>query len=132
MRTVTLSPQIPDAASPWHTPREVSTSAQLHAEVAERLLEWSAVRNRAHVASWLLRLADLVRDSDSSDALWLYLRLSTGDLSQLTTSFSAQGAARGRTKQAAHQEQARALRVIARHFPEVARQIDALQGRTHE
>ena len=129
MKTVGLHPQISEALSPYHEPRTVSESAQLHAEIAERLLEWSEKKTRGHVARWLLRVTDLVRDAESSEAFWLYLRLSTGDLSQLTSSFSEQGEGRSRSKQAQHQEQARALRVIARHFPEVARQIDALQGR---
>jgi hypothetical protein len=59
--------------------------------------------------------------------MWLYLRLSTGDLGQITTSFTELGRKRNRTKQAEQQETERALAVIARHFPELAGAINDLK-----
>ena len=58
-------------------------------------------------------------DPESTEAVWLYLRLSTGDLAELTTSFSELGKKRNRTKQAEQQETERAMLVVARHFPEL-------------
>jgi hypothetical protein len=66
-------------------------------------------------------------DPESTEALWLYLRLSTGDLSQVTTSFSELGKKRRRSKQAEQQETERALKVITRHFPELAGAINELK-----
>ena len=75
---------------------------------------------------WLSRLGTIAGDPESSEALWLYLRLSTGDLGQLTKTFTELGGKHNRTKQAEAQETERALRVIQRHFPEVADAIEQL------
>ena len=84
------------------------------------------MRSRREVHSWLCRLATIGGDADSSEALWLYLRISSGDLSQLTASFSELGAVRHRTKQAEQQEMERAVAVIQRHFPERAAALQSL------
>jgi len=107
--------------SPERTPRSA-----LVAEIAERLCEWRDMDGPRKVHSWLSRLATIGGDPESSEALWLYLRISTGDMSQLSASFTELGAQHHRTKQAEQQETERALRVIQRHFPEVARELKQL------
>lgn len=100
----------------------------MHAEICERLIELSDNKTRAHVVRWIHRMSDIARDDESTEALWLYLRLSTGDLSQLMASLSQRGLERSRSKQAEHIEQRKALRVLGRHFPEIAAQIEALEN----
>ena len=128
MKTLPLSPHLATTASPWsQSPR--SESIAILGEVSERLIEWAEHEGRHRVSSWLMRVSTLASDPESVDAVWLYLRLSTGDLSQLTASFSELGEARHRTKQAQAQEHSRALKVIARHFPELREAIDGLSKR---
>lgn len=121
-----------DLAEGTQTPR--SQESVLMSEIAERLIEWSECRSRKRAHHWLSRIATLANDEDSVDALWIYLRLATGDLSQLTASYSEIGEARHRTKQAEQQEHARALRVVSRHFPELRSAIDELlmKGAGHD
>lgn len=123
MRTCPLGPQHDKQPNP---PAPRTARGVLICEISERLLEWAEMESRQKVYCWLTRLATLAGDREATDAIWLYLRLSTGDLGQLTASFSELGAARHRTKQAQAQETDRALRVIARHFPELADEINAL------
>lgn len=122
MKTVPLSPNL--VAPPSAVER--SEEAVLVGEIAERLLEWREVSGQHKPARWLMRLATLASDRESTDAWLLYLRLSTGDVGQITKSFSEQGAERARTKQAEQQEQERCLRVIGRHYPELRSAIDVL------
>ncbi len=128
MKTLPLSPHLSLESSPYSSaPR--SLSGQLLGEIAERLLEWSEDVGRQRVHAWMLRVSTMASDPESVDAVWLYLRLMTGDLGQLTASFAELGAERHRSKQAQAQEHERALRVIARHFPECAEAIKALANR---
>lgn len=128
MKTYPLSPHLSNAASPWSQDKR-DESAAIMGEIAQRLIEWSEIDGRHRVSSWLMRVSTLASDPDSVDAVWLYLRLSTGDLSQLTASFSELGEARHRSKQAQAQEHGRALKAIARHFPELAEAIKGLAKR---
>lgn len=126
MKTIPLSPHL-TAPPAWDDRR--SPGALLVGEIAERLIEWSEAEGRERAARWLMRVATLVSDQESTDAWLLYLRLSTGDLGQITTSFRVLGEARHRTKQGEQQEQERSLRVIARHFPELRVAIDEMLGK---
>lgn len=125
MKTLPLSPHLSTDASPWSQSAR-SESVAILGEISERLLEWAEHDGRHRVSSWLMRVSTLASDPDSVDAVWLYLRLSTGDLSQLTASFSELGEARHRSKQAQAQEHTRALKAIARHFPELAEAIKGM------
>lgn len=100
-----------------------SKRAELMGEICERLIEWAELENRETVHRWLTRIATLGGDPESQDAIWLYLRIGTGDLSQLTASFTELGSQRKKTKQAQQQEDERARLVIARHFPELHRAL---------
>ena len=123
MKTQPLSPAISEGA--YCTP-ERSERAGIVGEICERLQEWSELDSRSRVHSWLCRLATLGGDAESTEALWMYLRISTGDLSQVSASFSELGATHHRSKQAEQQETERALRVIQRHFPELAHELQEL------
>lgn len=123
MKTFPLSPSV---SADGRGVSDRSERAAIMGEICERLVEWSEMRSRREVHSWLCRLATIGGDADSSEALWLYLRISSGDLSQLTASFSELGAVRHRTKQAEQQEMERAVAVIQRHFPELAAALQSL------
>lgn len=73
-----------------------------------------------------MSLGAIASDPDSNEALWLYVRISTGDLGQLTASYSELGRQRNRTKQAQQQETERAMRVIAKHKPQLAKHMSEL------
>lgn len=124
MKTVQLNDNIVE--NPWGEVQR-SKRAELMAEIAERLIEWKELESPERVHSWLTRVATLGGDPESSGAVWYYLRIATGDLGQLTASFSELGASRHCTKQAEQQETERAMRVIGRHFPEVAKALSELQ-----
>lgn len=123
MKTVPLTPNM-DFAQPELTR---SDEAVIVGEICERLIEWSDDKGRRRVYSWLSRVATLAGDPESTEALWLFLRIHTGDLSEITASFSELGAIHHRSKQAQQQETERAMRVIIRHFPEVAKQLESLK-----
>lgn len=124
MNFVPLQPNL--TTNPW-AEMERPKRAELGGEIAARLVEWSEMDGRRRVHRWLTQLATMGGDPESTEALWLYLRLSTGDLSQLTTSFRELGKKRRRSKQAEQQETERALKVITRHFPELAGAINDLK-----
>ena len=106
--------------------QERSLRSQLVGEICERLIEWSEVEDREKVKLWIMSLATIASDDESTEAVWLYLRISTGDLGELTASYSELGKKRNRTKQAQQQETERAMRVIARHKPQLAKHLGEL------
>lgn len=124
MNFVPLQPNL--TTNPW-ADMERPKRAELVGEISERLVEWSEVEGRRRVHRWITQVARMGGDPESTEAMWLYLRLSTGDLGQITTSFTELGRKRNRTKQAEQQETERALAVIARHFPELAGAINDLK-----
>ena len=124
MNFVPLQPNL--TTNPW-AEMERPKRAELVGEISERLVEWSEVEGRRRVHRWITQVARMGGDPESTEAMWLYLRLSTGDLGQITTSFTELGRKRNRTKQAEQQETERALAVIARHFSELAGAINDLK-----
>ena len=125
MRTVPI-PDSLDHGAFYGT--EHSERSKLVAEICERLIEWSEMENREIVRHWIVRLATMCVDPESVEAPWLYMRISTGDLGELTRSFASRGATHNRTKQGEQQETERALAVIARHFPPLAKAISELMN----
>ena len=105
---------------------ERTEGAAILGEAAERLIEFAEGEGEARAQKWILRLACLFQ-SECPRAGWVYLRLCTGDLSELTASHSEKGAELHRSKQGEHKEHKAALRVIARHYPEVASAILELE-----
>jgi hypothetical protein len=125
MKTVPLSPNL--SQLPWARRGQTTEEHAIICEICERLVEWSEITTREHVRSWLSRIATMAGDSECPNAVWLYLRLSTGDLSQLTASFAELGSARHMSKQAEQQESERAMRVIVRQLPHLADAMRELQ-----
>ena len=125
MKTVELTPQmnIPDV----HVER--SESGAIVAEIAERLIEFAEASGEAKAQRWILRLACLF-NTECPRSAWVYLRLCTGDLSELTASHAEHGAVLHRSKQGEHKEHKEALRVIKRHYPELASAINELENKT--
>lgn len=124
MNFVPLQPNL--TTNPW-AQLERPKRAELVGEIAERLIEWRELETPERVHRWIYNLGRMGADPESTEAIWLYLRLSTGDLGQLTRSFTELGKKHNRTKQAEQQETERALGVIARHFPELAGAINDLK-----
>jgi len=121
---VPLQPNL--TTNPW-AEMERPKRAELVGEIAERLVEWSELEGRRRVHQWITHVARMGRDPESTEAMWLYLRLTTGDLGQITSSFAELSRKRNGTQQAEQQETERALAVIARHFPELAGAINDLK-----
>jgi hypothetical protein len=121
---VPLTPNL--TTNPW-AEFERPERAKVVGEICERLIEWSELEGRRKVHRWINQVGVMGCDPESTEAMWLYLRLSTGDVGQITTSFTELGRKRNRTKQAEQQETERALAVIARHFPELAGAINDLK-----
>jgi hypothetical protein len=127
MKSVELTPQmnIPEIKI------ERSEAAAIIGETAERLLEFAEIAGEGKAQRWILRLACLFQ-SECPRSAWLYLRLSTGDLSELTASHATHGETMHRSKQAEHKEHKEALRVIAKNYPELADAIRELENKCQE
>lgn len=125
MNTVPLSNNMADPATVF----DRSPGALVVGEICERVLELAEMKGERWTAAWLVRMAGLAQDPECPRALWLYVRLSTGDLGQITNSFSGRGNEHCRSKQAEQQENEHALRVIQRHYPELGRAITELLAR---
>lgn len=108
---------------------ERSEAAAIVGEISERLIEFAECGGESKAQRWLLRVGALF-GSECPRAGWVYLRLCTGDLSELTASHAEHGALIHRSKQGEHKEHKEALRVIARHFPELAEAIRELENKT--
>lgn len=94
-----------------------SDSAKIQAEVFERLLELDALKHDAapDLCRRLATLADL-----SPYAFRLVLRVGSGDLASVLSSYEDMSAARGITKQAVHYELAAEIDKIRFMFPHIA------------
>jgi hypothetical protein len=108
---------------------ERTDEAALLGEIAQRLIEAAEIGGEARIQKWILRMACLF-STECPRSAWVYLRLCTGDLSAVTASHATIGAALHRSKQGEHKEHKQALRVIARHFPELAVAIAELERKT--
>lgn len=114
MKTVPIHPNTPTPPKAGHTPE----AALICAEVAARLVEWSALESEHRVELFLAKLVTLKRDY--APALWIVLHLFSGDLSEITRSYSDIGKQKERSKQAVQQEFERSIAAIEIHFPELA------------
>ena len=94
-----------------------SDAAKLQAEIFERLTELDAIHHDqgANLCRRVATLADL-----SPYAYRMVLRVGSGDLSSVLSSYEAMAVERGLTKQAVHHELSVELKKIGYLFPEVA------------
>jgi hypothetical protein len=94
-------------------------------ELTALLLEWADEIKEAEVGRWIRKVA--IMHSDCAPALWVYLRLQTGDLTEITRSYSEQGEVRTRQKQAVQQELERVVACFDQYFPELGRAVRDLR-----
>jgi hypothetical protein len=97
---------------------EPNTGAQICAEIANRLVEWSEVESKSRVAHWLGTVLALHRQDPA--AMWLYLAWQTGDTSRIAASFEERGGATALPRQAVQQATARAFEAIRLVLPDLA------------
>jgi hypothetical protein len=112
--------------------REIDRSeeAAIWAEIARRMIEAKEVTSghrASHMISKLHALAMI-----HPEALWMVLSLLTGDLSEITKSYSEMGKEHARSKQGEEQSRARALAAIQNHFPKLAQAVIELRHITSE
>lgn len=94
-----------------------SDSAKIQSEIFERLIELDAIKHDqgADLCRRLATLADL-----SAYAYRMVIRVGSGDLASVLSSYEAMAEQRGLTKQAVHYELAAELQKVRYMFPEIA------------
>ncbi len=97
---------------------ERSDEAAIAGEIATRFLELKEATSAHRAATLISKLHALALIHP--EALWLVMSLLTGDLAQITRSYSDMGKERGMSKQAIEQSRSRAIEAINRHFPKLA------------
>ncbi len=109
---------------------ERSEEAAIIAEIAARFLELKQVTS-AHRAATLITKMHALKLCHH-EALWIVMSLLTGDLTEITRSYSDMGAEHGRTKQGEEQSRARAIEAINIHFPTLAQAVIELRHITSQ
>ena len=118
MQTVPLSPKLADLPHPIERTEEAAIAGQ----IAVLLLEYRDAISAARSAAFLQKLAAI--GNACPPALWVVLRLLSGDLAEITRSYSDIGKENSRSKQAAAQEMNRVLVVLNIHYPELAQALE--------
>jgi hypothetical protein len=118
MRTVQLSKNL---AAHDAEPAERTEETAIQSEIAARLLELQDRYSGSRATAFLTKLVCVWQAYPP--ALWVTLRIMSGDLSEVTRSYSDQGKTHGKSKQAEQQEMERILNVIENHYPSAAREI---------
>lgn len=116
-----------------YTPPEIAhqdSEAQIVAELVQRMVEWSEITSRARVVKWLLHVSSMARTNQP--ALWMYLKLQTGDLSRVRESYTDQAQRQGVTKQAVHKLQCKTLDDLEQDKPILAKAIQSLVSHREE
>lgn len=124
MKTVPLNPNLADTSHAI----ERSEEAAICGEIARHLLDLRESTS-AHRASCFVAKLSALHEADQ-DAFWFVLRILSGDMSELTKSFSELGKAHGTSKQAQQQRVERSLRAIHLHFPHIERALVEMRGIT--
>lgn len=105
-----------------------SKAAILASEICERIAEAEADDAMGHTkaALFIVRLGNIFNKEPR--AFWIVVRLFSGDLAELTRSYSEMARTKDRkSKQAVQQEWEKALSSIVRHFPELTEAIEQLR-----
>ena len=124
MQYVPLSPKIPYEAQTI----ERSEESAIAGEIACHLLEFAEATSKSKCLSLIQKLNAI--SLAYPPALWVVLKLLTGDMSEITRSYSNIGEQSGRTKQGVQQEEERVLIALHRHYPELGHVIIQLRGIT--
>lgn len=109
---------------------ERSDEAAIAGEIARRFLDLKEATSGHRAASLISKMHAL--SLVHPEALWIVMALLTGDLSEVTRSYSDMGKEHGKSKQAIEQERSRALVAIERHFPKLAKAVIELRHITSE
>lgn len=101
-------------------PKEVERGeeAAIAGEIALRFIELKELTSASRASTLISKLHAL--SLVHPEALWLVMALLTGDLTEITRSYSDMGKEHAKSKQAVEQERSRALEGIQRHFPKLA------------
>lgn len=111
-----------------HHDSERSEEAAIIAEIARHFLELREKKSESRSAAFLNRLHSIHQVEPA--ALWVVLRLLTGDLDEITRSYSDMGKENARSKQAIQQEMERVIIAIDRHWPRLSAAIIQLRSIT--
>lgn len=116
-----------------HEQREYTHEAKIYGEIAGRLIElhdgqsqFASPMGRTPMM-WLMRAAKLAQDSPP--AFWMYLRLQSGDTSDLSATYAELGAKTYRARTTVAIELAKTCALLAQHYPELAKTVNVLRAR---
>lgn len=121
MRTTELTPNIVDTRQSIERTEESAITG----EVAAHLIDLATHSSKTKVIQWIIKLSNIAKEEPA--AFWILINIWSGDLHELTRSYAEQGKRDSRSKQACQQEMERALRVIHRLYPEVAKAIQDMR-----
>lgn len=121
MQTVPLSPKLSDVPHPIERGEE----AAIAGEIARHLLDYREATSASRCASFLQKLVAI--HTVEPAALWVVLRLLSGDMGEITRSYADIGKENGRAKQAVQQELERVLVALQAHYPQAAAAIIQLR-----
>lgn len=124
MKTVPLNPNMPDTSHGI----ERSEEAAICGEIARHILDLAECTSQSRAISFVKKLSAL--HQADKDAFWFVLRILTGDMSELTKSFSELGKAHATSKQDQQQKNERAMAAIHLHFPHIERALVEMRGIT--
>lgn len=122
MKTVPLNPNLADTSHAI----ERSEEAAICGEIARHLLDLRESTSAHRALAFISKLYAI--SSVEPAAFWLVVRIMSGDMSELTRSYSELGKQRGCSKQGAQQLDERVLRALHGHFPEIERAIVEMRG----
>lgn len=116
---------------------ERAREAHIYAEISARLIEL----HEGHAMdcptpagrsplTWLLKAARL--GAESPPALWLYLRLQSGDTADLSATYAELAAKTYRARQTVQIELSETCALLATHYPELARVVNELRATFRE
>lgn len=118
MRPIPLSDNLADKSVQGGARSE---EAAIHSEIALRILELRELVGHVRAVGFFEKMIAIWKVEPP--AFWVVIRLLTGDLSEISMSYTEQGKADGRSKQATQQELERVVIAVQRHFPLLAAAI---------
>lgn len=126
MRSVPLSDNLADKSVQGGARGE---EAAIHAEIAERVLELRELVGPMRTVGFFEKTLAIFKCKPAGPAAyWALMHLLTGDLSEITRSYTEQGKEGARSKQAVQQEMERIIITIRPHFAELAAVIVQLRS----
>jgi hypothetical protein len=121
MRTTELNPNMADSGRE----RTASEESKVVGAICANIIDHSEVASKARAQMLISKLGLIAREDHF--AFWLVVRVMSGDLSEITRSYSELGKMDGRSKQAFQQNMERSLAIMDRNFPQLANAIASLR-----